>query len=221
MTSSKLKIIAIITMLIDHIGAIFYPNIIMLRIIGRISFPIFAFLIAEGYVHTKNLKQYIFRLFIFALISEIPYDFAFEGKIFDINNQNVLFTFVLALIFLYITDLDKNKVLQSIGKIAVLITAMILHVDYSFYGIFMVVAFYKYREDSMLKYSLIAFINLFIVALTVYYIGFTIQNIVQGFAVFSIPILIGYNGKKGMSLKYLFYLFYPVHLMIYGIINAV
>jgi len=96
-----LKMIAAVTMLIDHVGYIFFPQYVLLRIIGRISFPIFAFLIVEGFMHTRDVKKYIFRMIIFALITEIPFDFAFYGT-FNWGHQNVLVTFLLALVAMYI-----------------------------------------------------------------------------------------------------------------------
>ena len=76
-----LKLIACITMLIDHIGAVFFPSLILLRIIGRLSFPIYCFLLAEGAAHTKHAPRYALRLLLCALISELPYDLAFSGKL--------------------------------------------------------------------------------------------------------------------------------------------
>ena len=84
MNSFQLKIIACILMAIDHVGAIMFPDIDLYRIIGRLSFPIFAFLLTEGYVHTRNLKKYFIRLFIFAIIPQIPYSLAFGIDILNI-----------------------------------------------------------------------------------------------------------------------------------------
>ncbi len=219
MNNSQLKIVAIITMLIDHIGAILYPDLIVLRMIGRISFPIFAFLIVEGYIHTKDFKKYLLRIFIVALITEIPYDFAFEGKLFDINAQNVLFTFTLSLLLLHIMNSDKKSVIKSLSITGILIVSYVFRVDYSFYGILMVIAFYTNRENDKIKYILLISINMLIVSQNIYYFGFSMMNITQMFAVLSIPFIMRYNGKKGVNLKYVFYMFYPVHLLILGFIN--
>ena len=90
-----LKLIAVVTMFIDHIGSIIFPHIMFLRIIGRISFPIFAFLIVNGYRHTHNLKKYLLRLAAFAIISEIPYNLIWSGDIAYPNSQNVFVTLFL------------------------------------------------------------------------------------------------------------------------------
>ena len=94
-SGTQLKIIALLSMLVDHIGCVLFPKVTAFRIIGRLAFPIFAFLIAEGMVHTSNWKKYFLRLFIFAIISEIPFDFITSGKMIDWSHQNVLFTLLL------------------------------------------------------------------------------------------------------------------------------
>lgn len=93
LTSSGLKIIAIVTMLIDHIGLVLFPELFILRLIGRLAFPpIFAFLLVEGFFHTKDVKKYMVRLGMYALISEVPFDLARKGGVvFDISGQNIFF----------------------------------------------------------------------------------------------------------------------------------
>ncbi|WP_312694011.1 TraX family protein, partial [Caproiciproducens sp.] len=95
MSSSQLKVLAVVTMLTDHIGAILFPSVLLFRIIGRLSFPLFCFLISEGLLYTANLKGYLERLFFFALISEVPYDLAFHGTVYYPQSQNVFFTLFL------------------------------------------------------------------------------------------------------------------------------
>ncbi len=219
MTSTNLKIIAIITMLIDHIGAILFPELIGLRIIGRISFPIFAFLIVEGYVHTRNVKKYIMRLFIFALISELSFDYAFTGKIFDLGHQNVLFTFVLALILLYFIDSTKSDITKTLAFFFVFLVAYITNVDYSVFGLLMIIIFYIQRDKKLIKYVLIILVNLAFAILGVIEIGLTLNSLSQAFAGLAIVLIIFYNGKRGKNIKYLFYAFYPVHLIILGLIR--
>ena len=88
-----LKLIAILSMTIDHIGYLLFPKVTLLRIVGRIAFPIFAYLIAEGFVHTGDVKKYLLRLGIFAILSEIPYDLVISGNVLDLEQQNIFFTF--------------------------------------------------------------------------------------------------------------------------------
>jgi len=85
-----LKLIALITMIIDHVGAIFFPQYIWLRYIGRLSMPIYAFLLVQGYKHTRSFTRYAIRLAVFALLSEVPYDLLFRRTWLEFGNQNIL-----------------------------------------------------------------------------------------------------------------------------------
>ena len=96
-----LKIIAIVSMLVDHIGLVFFPEVMMFRIIGRISFPIFAYVLAEGIYYTKDITKYMLRLGIFALLSEIPYDLAVMGSVLEFSHQNVFFTLFFAVLMFW------------------------------------------------------------------------------------------------------------------------
>ena len=111
-----LKIIAVITMIIDHAGAFLFPQAKILRIIGRISFPIFAFLICEGYEHTKDVKKYMLRLLLFAVISEPFFDLAMSGTIFSLNNgQNVIFTLLIGVVTIYFCERNMDMVYDRNG----------------------------------------------------------------------------------------------------------
>ena len=107
-TSYQLKWIAIVTMVIDHMGAILYPTEMVFRYIGRISFPIFCFLLVEGFCHTHDIFGYMARLGAFALMSEIPYDLAFNGEVLEFTHQNVFFTLLLGVILMYV--LEKGEI---------------------------------------------------------------------------------------------------------------
>ncbi len=209
MSNSSLKIIACLTMLIDHIGAILYPDMSLLRMIGRLSFPIFAFLVAEGFHHTHNIKKYGIRLGIFALISEIPYDLAFRGNLIDFYRQNIFFTLFLGLVCLWLYQ--RYRTHQSmVGMIAIFLTgalSVLLRTDYSIYGIAMIFLFYFFRDRRILACGSASIIN------------FTMGSAIQGLAILAMPFILAYNGKKGMNLKYLFYGFYPVHLILLYIIH--
>ena len=218
MSSFVLKIIAIITMFIDHIGYAIFGKVSFFNYIGRIAFPIFAFQISEGYLHTKNLKKYFLRLFIFAIISQIP--FMMFCKIISNNfTLNIFFTLILGLISIYIYDKSKYKILGIISAILIGISADFLHCDYGFYGVAIIFLFYAFKND-IIKSSII-----FILATTFKYLiniiqyGFYNEYIYILLCTFIPIIFISlYNGKKGKNTKYLLYLFYPVHLLfIYGI----
>ena len=219
---TMLKIIAMICMVSDHIGAVFFSDHIWFRMIGRIAMPIFSFCIAEGYIHTSNRKKYIFRLGLFALISEAPFDLAFEGKI-SLNHQNIMLTYFLSVIALRIFDSicgkmyeesEKQNILKiifgTLSVVAMAIIALLLRTDYTYYAVIAVFLFYILRNTSCLVRTGagVAFL-----ALT-RTIGFYCAT---GLSI--IPLLL-YNGEKGKGLKWLFYAFYPGHFILLYVLKT-
>ena len=215
MSRFQLKILAIVTMLVDHIGAVLFPNVIVLRIIGRLAFPVFAYLISEGLLHTSSIKIYLWRLFVFALISEVPFDLAFHGTLYYPKSQNVFFTLFLglaAIAFLH-TYLSRNSVMAIAFAAAAALCAEILHSDYGWFGVAVVILFYcfkNYSTKGVLTFALlVSGYSLFYGSLEFYAIAS------------SVPILL-YNGKKGnLNWKYFFYAFYPVHLLLLYFVSRV
>lgn len=201
-TGSGLKIIAIITMVIDHLGAVLFPEHLIFRYIGRLSFPIFCFLLVEGFVHTRNIYKYVMRLGIFAIVSEIPYDLAFSNELFAWNKQNVFFTLCLGVATLYLLKNTRQKWETVIYIVFALLFAEMLKSDYGAFGIILIILFYMLYDDKAWKLTGGAIWN--------FYNGIGIQS--YG-ALAMVPIAL-YNGKRGMKLKYIFYLFYPLHLLL-------
>ncbi len=236
LSSSSLKLLAITIMLIDHIGAsdvyMLFPQgnhnntMLIFRIIGRLAFPIFAFLIAEGYFYTRNVYKYIIRLFIFALISEIPFDLAFSNTFFDITHQNVFFTLVLGLLAIYLFEKYRNQdnLLCFLWVFLLGLVADLFYTDYGLSGVFMIFSFYYFR-GNFLKISVsVILINLYMISgyLNDFFKGnipFNITNYIELFSILSLIFIYFYNHKKGYNLKYLFYLFYPVHLFLLYLIR--
>ena len=218
MSSFVLKIIAIITMFIDHIGYAIFGNFSFFNYIGRIAFPIFAFQISEGYTHTNNLKKYFFRLFIFALVSQIPF-MLFRKIIANDFTLNIFFTLLLGLISIYIYDKTKYKIVGIISAILIGLLANFSHCDYGFYGVAIIFLFYAFKND-IIKSS-IAFIIATAIRYLIPIIKYGLYDVYLYLLIFTlVPILFIslYNGKKGKDTKYLLYLFYPIHLLlIYGI----
>ena len=218
MTAFLLKIIACITMFIDHIGYVIFDGSSFFNWIGRLAFPIFAFQISQGYIHTRNLKRYAIRLFIFALISQIPFTL-FYKSIFDTFAVNVIFTLLFGLIVY-----DKvNKILGLLVTICLAVIAQICDFDYGFYGVAIILLFYMFRNSKPL---LIIFFSLATIIRYGYHIAYyLVETSISPSIVFDfyIPLLIFtlisavftglYNGKKGPDSKYLLYLFYPLHLL--------
>lgn len=218
MSSFVLKIIAIVSMFIDHIGYAIFGGFSYFNYIGRLAFPIFAFQISEGYIHTKNLKKYFLRLFIFAIISQFPF-MLFDSLLTSSFNLNIFFTLLLGLVCIYIYDKLKYKSIAITISIIIGILAEYMHFDYGIYGIAIILIFYIFK-NSITKAS-IAFILANLIKYLPYFITSGYNNAyLYLFICTSLSIIfIGlYNGKKGKDIKYLLYLFYPIHLLlIYGI----
>ena len=221
--ATTLKIIAIISMTIDHTGLIFFHNNYFMRSIGRIAMPIFSFFISEGYIKTKNRKKYLTRLGVFALISEIPFDLAFFGRI-NPGYQNIMFTFFISVLALMTFDLicgkpEKTETVYKVPRTLLGIIAagsigtvsVLLRTDYGIVAVLCVLIFYLFRNSKQWIRSLSGTAFL------------TVTN-PKSFSVYAglgfIPLLL-YNGKKGKGLKWLFYIFYPGHLLILFLIKNI
>ncbi len=220
MTSFVLKIIACITMFIDHLSYALFGKISWLNYIGRIAFPIFAFQISEGYLHTKNLKKYFLRLFVFALVSQIPF-YLFHSISSSDYALNVLFTLLVGLLCIYLWDKLPNKVLAIFIIVALCILAEETHMDYGYWGVLLVLGFYIFRKY---KWSQAVFFISFVLMrympyLITYNFYYKYCYLLIGTLTSIVPILL-YSGKEGKKVKYLIYLFYPVHLIfLYGLFN--
>ena len=217
-----LKGIAAALMLTDHVGAILLPEVLALRCVGRLAFPIFAFFIAEGYAHTRNFGRYFRRLAILAVVSEIPFNLE-NGAIFDPARQNVLWTFCLALLTL--RGLEALGRERSFGRWAgcglVLAAGFaageLLRTDYGGWGVVTVALLYLCRGGKYAKLWLLlamAAVNgLGMRSLTMPVFG--VEMPIQIFAVAALPVIWLYNGQAGpKGLRRAFYVFYPAHLLV-------
>ena len=226
-TGTQLKIIAIACMLIDHIGMILCGENPYMRSVGRIAFPIFAFCVAEGVRYTHNRKQYFFRLFAFAVISEPCFQYAlgFPG----LEHLNVMWTFLLALIGILVYEKSGGGVLGIIFPGTAAIIAALLHTDYDMYGVMLVFLFYKtaypgweqrreFIGSRRLWWGVSAFVLMagYALLMDIYGEGRPIAH----FALLALIPIARYNGQKGKGMKWLFYIFYPAHLMLLGILAA-
>ena len=222
-SSSTLKMIAMLSMLIDHTWIALISGNIWMNCLGRLAFPIFAFELVEGYFHTHDVKAYAKRLFLFALISEIPFDLIAGGTIFYPFHQNVMFTLLLGLVSISAIDQAQTEPLASQRmKYACYVTLSLLialfgMVDYSIFGVFMILVFYFTRQkplSTVWQFIAMAFINCYLLAGQAIQLG-SFAFPIQGFALLALPLIWLYNGKQGIQSKAfrLFgYLFYPLHL---------
>ena len=221
LSGSVLKTIALVSMIIDHTafvfsakfpGALFsigsksYSAYSIMRWIGRLAFPIYCFLLVEGFLHTKDRKKYALRLFIFALISEIPFNLANNMKT-AYSGQNVFFTLFLGCLGMMCVEYfrsDRPKMLFSL--IALLAVSLLLKADYGITGFCFIMMMYALREQKILQ--------------TVVGCGILSSTWIAGLAF--IPINL-YNGErgfiKGRALQYCYYAIYPVHLLILYLIK--
>ena len=234
LTSNMLRTIAVLLMLSDHIWATAMSFGDWMTYIGRMAFPIFAFQIAEGFVHTKNFKKYALRLLGFAIVTEIPFNFFYSSRFFNPYHQNVLFTLLLGLLAIKVIDgikkdrSGKNIALSVLYLLLILLASVIGFVDYGYLGMLTVVMFYLMRDFpfawlgqlvGMILLNITFFEGL---VFPVEILGKTFEIPSQGFAVFAlIPIWL-YGGRKGKSskaLQYGFYAFYPVHMFVIYLIK--
>ena len=233
LSAMGLKLLACLLMLIDHIGMVFFPQIIALRLIGRLAFPIFAFQIAQGYLHTKNVKRYALRLAAAALLSEIPFDMAVTGQCVSFSHQNVMFTLLFGLLACLTVDrfvkLRKTKGTETLAVLSIcgcyfcIIAAHFLNTDYGIVGVLTVLLFYATAKlRCPLPFQLAGMLLLHGFALAdaaVTFFGITVP--VQGFAILALLPIAFYDGKKGSTsrwIRYAAYLFYPLHLLIIALL---
>lgn len=212
LSSFDLKILALLTMLIDHIGFAFYPDNIVLRIIGRTSFILYAFLLVEGFMFTSNVNKYILRLLAFGLLSEVPYDLLFTNGL-GVEKQNVFFTLALAIHGLNSLKSFVHNHFSTLFVVSIhCLIAELLRLDYGSYGILVMFAFYFFRESYQKKIVAVEGLSVLFSVL--------LNSVIQIFAFLAFIPIFYYNGAKGKYInKYLFYLFYPVHLLIIFLIK--
>ena len=217
-----LKGIAAALMLMDHVGAILLPEVLALRCVGRLAFPIFAFFIAEGYAHTRDFGRYFRRLAILAVVSEMPFNLE-NGAVFDLTRQNVLFTFCLALLTLRgLEALGRERGFGRWAGCGLVLAAgfaagELLRTDYGGWGVVTVALLYLCRDGKYAKLWLLlamAAVNgLGMGSLTMPVFGGEMP--IQIFAVAALPVIWLYNGQAGpKGLRRAFYVFYPAHLLV-------
>ena len=220
-----LKLIAICTMLIDHMGYTLFPGVMWLRCVGRVAFPIFCFLIAEGCVYTHDRKKYALRLLVFALLSEIPFNLMNSGMIWDPYDQNVLWTLLLGALVCWLMDWALKKctplsfVLTGAAMVAAYWLLEAFRTDYGGWGMLLVAAFYgvhRAPSGAVVKMIAQAFgLAFFSIGVMGGYLSIELWSLVS-----LAPIWL-YNGQRGFSHKavqYGFYAFYPVHILILSLI---
>lgn len=234
-SSAGLHILAMAFMLLDHLWATVVPGNEWMTCVGRLAFPIFAFLLVEGFFHTRSRKKYALRLLISALISEIPFNLMVSGRMFFPLHQNVLWTFLIAFGLLAWNERAKEaaswrRLLRFAATfLAGMVVGTLTMVDYYGYGVAMVLVFYLFRGNSWYhrlgQFLGLYWINAVLMGGLVYefmLLGRLWVLHQQAFAVLAlIPIWL-YRGRKGYNSKvfrYFCYGFYPAHMLILGLLR--
>ena len=219
-SSFTLKIIAIIFMLCDHFGDAILKPFSFFNVLGRIAFPIFAFQLTEGYIHTKNLKKYFKRLIIFAIISQIPF-MLFSSTFTSRFSLNIFFTLFIGLFAIYIYDKSHNKFLGILVTIFLCALAQLIKTDYGAWGVCIIMIFYIFKDKKiwMCLLDLLSCLLKYLPYLLAYNFHYIYMLLLLGTAS-SIFFIILYNGKQGKKVKYLLYAFYPLHMLALYFINV-
>lgn len=224
LSGEELKLIAIISMLADHVNkALIYPYLEsnhgflafisdVFDIIGRIAFPLFCFMLVEGYFKTRNRKKYLLNLLLFGVISEVPFDMFTTASFFNMNWNNVMFTLALVLVTVWIIDTLKEKMqkrpkalwylVSILIVLGMCIVSMSLSLDYEHHAILIGYFFYLFHD------------------MPVFAIPFGYASMFkEPWALLGFGLTLTYNGERGKQHKMLYYWFYPVHLLILGLLR--
>ena len=207
MTGFQLKLLAMLAMTADHIGAVFFPEIPLLRWIGRLAMPVLCFFIGEGLRHTRSPRRYLLRLTGFALLSELPFDLAFYGGI-EWGHQNVYFTLALGLLALW--AIQSRGMEGWLLALTAALAAELLGCDYGMYGVLLILLLDRFHSARSEQLAGAALLNLAF---------FGLQT--QTLSLIALPLLWLYNGKRGRDDRRLSYLYYPAHLCVLGILRFV
>lgn len=229
MTSDLIKAIAVIAMIIDHLAWAFVPfgSVFgqVMHIIGRITAPIMCFFVAEGYHKTGNVKKYLQRIGLFAIISHLPYTFFESGKISLIHQTSVMFPLFMGLLALVIRD-NPNIEIAVKNMITLLICLVSMIGDWGGMAVVWILIFSDYRnnKNNLIKafvFSVAVYVLLCIISDAI--MGMWYNDLFQLGTLLAIPFIAKYNGvRKGRKgYKWFFYIFYPAHLLLLALIKYV
>lgn len=215
LSGNQLKLIAMIAMTADHVGLMFFPESALLRLIGRLAFPIYAYMIGEGCRHTRSMGKYFGSVAVMAFACQLVYWFA-QGSLY----QSILVTFSLSIALCMLAKMATERggilswIVFGVGTAAVLFVTEVLPallpgtdygIDYGFWGVLLPVGVYLARDRKTSLAYTAAFLALLALEL---WEG-------QWFALTAIPLLALYNGRRGrLHIKWLFYFYYPAHLAV-------
>lgn len=231
LNANHLKLVAIIAMTIDHVCDLLYPGFpaepipISLHIIGRLTAPIMWFFVCEGYYYTRNVKKYMLRLGIFAVISHFAYCFAFGISMIPFssgifNQTSVMYPLFIAVVVMYMQDNELPMKNWLKNTLIVLLILSAFPADWSCIAVFAILYMHKYR-GNVEKQTLVMFLWVVLYALVSFFFVSKTYALAQMGVLLVYPFLKLYNGEKGKAkwMKWFFYTYYPLHLVIVGIIR--
>lgn len=233
-SGNDLKVIASILMLVDHIGCILFPQYPILRIIGRLSFPIFSYMIAEGCYYTRNKSRYFFGIFSLAVVCQIAY-YIFENSLY----MGILITFSLSIIMIYSLEYFKEKLFLPDSSLRQKITSFIIflcvvamvyilnihiNIDYGFWGCMTPVFASVFKITKKTTSGYLQKFDCQAVHILMMAIGLLLVSIDLGgyqfYSLFALVFILTYSGQRGkFNMKIFFYVFYPLHLIVLHIIS--
>lgn len=230
LTSNQIKLIAIVAMTIDHFTWVFFPGcqkiwwVIGLHVIGRLTAPIMWYFIGEGFYYTKNVKSYILRLFIFAIISHFAYNFAggipfIPNGIF--NQTSVMWSLAWAVVLMIIFTTER---LSQAAKIVIIIIICLITFPSDWSTIAAMCPVFLYLNRNNFKRQALSLLIWTLMYAAVYFIFIDkVYGILQMCTLLSLPILRLYNGKRGQwkGMKWFFYFYYPAHLVAVGVVRII
>lgn len=212
----SLKLIAVAAMTVDHISAVFFPSEIWMRLIGRLTMPIMAFLVAEGYHYTRSVRKYLFRLLIFAIVSQVPYMLAF-----GFNNLNVMFTLAISVLLLAIETSYMSNLLRVLLTFSLLLVSVFC--DWSLFGVLFAYVFYRYRGNfkrQAFAFCIVVVLQIAVHALMSFPRG-SLDYFVNAGTIAALPLLSLYNLRRGRDVRYFFYIYYPAHLAVLALLRYI
>ncbi len=234
LTGNQLKISAAFLMLVDHMGVMLYPGIEMFRIIGRLSFPLFAFFIAEGCVYTKNKRNYFLGIFLLGIFCQVIFYVTQKS-----TNFGILITFSFSILLCYLLEYTKTTLFSKdkgifrkflliiVFLFAVYVTYLFnqrYHVDYGFYGCVLPLFACLFRSIKANQKTYLSGMDKNVVHVILFGIGLLILSLeyggIQMYSLLALPLLLFYSGKRGKhKLKLFFYIFYPTHFAVLALVQ--
>lgn len=227
--NTQLKYLAAFFMFIDHFSLLLLddgtPLYIIGRSIGRLAAPIFFWAITEGAVHTRNIWKYFRNIVVFGIIIQLVYTLSLghisiSDIIFQVD-KNIFITLAMGLLVVIAFKKNKGPIfLNYLAAISVCVLGELLNVDYGWYGIAMIIAFYIFKDKKMMLSTSIILLNILRFGYLLDKVDI-LHNSIQFISILSLPLIFAYNDKRGSGNKYFFYLFYPIHLALLYLLKEI